>query len=257
MQFRTVAMLCLGLLCSFEPVNAEYIEEVPKDFIGFLDVHTRYDFPSEWTEADWKSVTEGRSFVVSRSEPISTDDVTRTTMKVTWQSFLTLEIADHRQAVIVYRKKEDWVEVRVDGDPLWIEMHDGDRYIPYEKLFDYDKLAYLLSPTIMLSDQPERRARPLKVQPSMRGGAFDNNFTYGPDIVKFGRVAIYHYDALGTGEADLSANYEKRDWFHIRIPSAPHCSGDTKATDSPIIEGWIPSRTVSNEVSIWFNARGC
>lgn len=258
MQLRLI--LFFLLLLDYPLVaHADHIEEVPKDFIGFLDVSDRYGGYEGWIQAAWGDEDNAQTYTVLEAmRPVVGSDQA-IEKPVIASSFSTLEIGYEEPSILVYRRFSNWAQVRIDDSYVWIETENSDRFIPYENEIHGDRLAFLLSKSVAISDSPGGAAKGIIIEPEMQGVNTSAPELYTPDIEIIGRATFHDFEA---GYDDTLYNRygtsnPRQTWFRIRILSKANCIGVEDFEEQPLAEGWIPANDDTGKITVWFSSRGC
>jgi len=239
--------------------NADHVDEVPQDFIGFLDVSDRYGGYEEWIKAAWGNEDDAQTYTISTVVKPIAHIVNPDEKPIAAKSFSTLEIGYEEPTILVYKRFSDWAQVRVNDDYIWIKMEDGDRFARYENEIDGNRLAYLLSKSVSIAENPGGASRTITIKPEMQGVITKKPEFYQPHINVIGRAVFHNFEAgynktlndrYGTSEPGQA-------WFKIRVPSNAACQGAELAENKPLAMGWIPAKNDNGEITVWFSSRGC
>ena len=248
------------LLLDCQPVaHADHIEEVPQDFIGFLDVSDRYGGYEGWIQAVSGDEDNAQTYsVIEAIRPVSgsDQDIEKPIMA---NSFSTLEVGYEEPSILVYRRFSSWVQVRINDAYVWIETESSDRFVPYESEIHGDRLAFLLSKFVTISDSPGGPTRGIIIEPEMQGVNTSAPEFYAPDIEVIGRAVFYDFEA-GYNDAlynRYGTSNPGQTWFRVRILSKANCIGVEAPEQEPLAEGWIPANDDTGKITVWFSSRGC
>ena len=258
MILRLILPLVFFLNCQII-AKADRVDEVPQDFIGFLDVSDRYGGYEEWIKAAWGNEDDAQTYTISTAVKPIADILNPDQKPISAKSFSTLEIGYEEPTILVYRRYSDWAQVRVNEDYIWIKMEGGDRFARYENEIDGNRLAYLLSNSVSLAKSPGGVSRTITIKPEMQGVTTKKLEFYQPHIKVIGRAVFHNFEAeynetlndrYGTSEPGQA-------WFKIRVPNNTACQSAELAENKPLAVGWIPAKNDNGEITVWFSSRGC
>ena len=235
-------VISVAVLCGVGTVGAEVEGSAAPKFIGVLDISERYSQFGGWAESDLYLKAPPLPFTVSQSEPESGgQDVEAKTLELVPTDFDLIETSYEFKQVAVSSKIDDWVQVRINDELAWIQMHPGEEFSPYLSLIE-GLWGYTFSTRLDVSRVPGGEGRVVEVTPEMQNEA-NAHPQWSP-----------HVEILES--VSLSEVVGESDWIKIQVFDQPPC----ERYDEPrqvILEGWIPAYDADGEISVWYYSRGC